>query len=177
MWTPPLLADGRSARYGYGWWVGECQGRRAVEHYGSLPGCVNYLLALPDDEILVVLLSNDDAKLNRIEQLAVETAAVALGTPYEPPAPFPLSAPELGRFAGTYLSDGGAELALSVDAGRLSLRASPEECFVLQAHAPREFFFPEIPESRLIFTGTDDRVAGLEWLPRRGRPIQARRTS
>lgn len=177
MWAPPLLADGRSARYGYGWWVGECQGRRAVEHYGSLPGYVNYLLALPDDDVLVVLLSNDDAKLNRIEQLTIETAAVALGTPYRAPVPFALSATELSRCAGTYLSDGGAPLALAVEAGRLTLRASPEECFVLQPHTPREFFFPEIPGSRLIFTGTEDRVAGLEWLPRRGRPVRARRMS
>jgi CubicO group peptidase (beta-lactamase class C family) len=75
MWTPALLADGRSTRYGYGWWVGECRGHRAVEHYGSLPGYANYLLALPDDGILVVVvLSNDDGKLGQIERLAVEIA-------------------------------------------------------------------------------------------------------
>lgn len=177
MWTPCRLADGRSGRYGYGWWVGECRGRPAVEHFGSLPGYANYLLALPEDGILVIVLSNDDGKLNRVEQLAVEIAATALGTPYRPPAAIPRSAAELSRFAGTYLSGDGPHLTLTVEAGRLALQAASGERFVLEPHAPLQFFFPEIPESRLIFREAGDRVTGLEWRPRRGVPVEARKTS
>jgi D-alanyl-D-alanine carboxypeptidase len=177
MWTPSMLADGRSSRYGYGWWVSECQGHPAAEHYGSLPGYANYLLALPDDGILVIILSNDDGKLNRVEQLAVEIAAMALGRPYQPPATFPLSTPALSRFAGTYLTRDRTLLTLATGAGELTLQTSCGERFTLRPTSPWEFFFPEIPESRLIFSCTEDRVAGLEWLPRRGMPIQARKTS
>lgn len=177
MWTPATLADDRSARYGYGWWVGECRGHRAVEHYGSLPGYATYLLALPEDGILVVVLSNDQAAVNRVERLAVEIAGTALGDPYRPPAPVPLSAPELGRFAGSYRSRDGSVLTLTVDGGRLTLRTSAGDRFVLRPDSSREFFFPEVPESRLVFRGADDRVDGLEWQPRRGMPVQARKTS
>lgn len=177
MWTPYMLADGRSSRYGYGWWLSECQGQPAAEHYGSIPGSANYLLALPDDGILVIILSNDDGKLNRVEQLAVEMAAMTLDNPYQPPATFPLSTPELSRFVGTYLTRDGNVLTLAIEAGQLTLRASCEERFTLQPKSQWEFFFPEIPESRLIFSGKEDSVAGLKWLPRRGIPIQARKMS
>jgi D-alanyl-D-alanine carboxypeptidase len=177
MWTPYMLADGRSSRYGYGWWLSECQGQPAVEHYGSLPGYANYLLALPDDGILIIILSNDEGKLNRVEQLAVEIAAMTLGKPYQPPAAFSLSTPELSRFMGTYLTRDGTVLTLAIEAGVLTLQTSCEERFTLQPKSPWEFFFPEIPESRLIFSGKEHPVAGLEWLPRRGMPIQARKTS
>jgi D-alanyl-D-alanine carboxypeptidase len=177
MWTPYTLADGRSARYGYGWWLGTCLGRPAAEHYGSLPGCSNYLLALPDDDLLVIVLSNDEGKLNRVEQLTVEIAGAALGKTYQPPAPFPLPAPDLGSLAGTYVSREGAPLTLACEAGELTLRTPAGEHFELQPLAPREFFFPEIPESRLVFSGGENRGTTLEWRPRRGIPVQARKTS
>jgi D-alanyl-D-alanine carboxypeptidase len=177
MWTPYTLADGRSARYGYGWWVGTCLGQRTAEHYGSLPGCSNYLLALPDDDVLIIVLSNDDGKLNRVEQLTVEIAGAAIGKTYQSPAPFPLPAPELGRFEGTYLSREGTQLTLACEAGELTLRTPGGERFTLQPLVPGEFFFPEIPESRLVFSQEEDRGTTLEWRPRRGIPVQARKTS
>jgi CubicO group peptidase (beta-lactamase class C family) len=177
MWTPYRLRDGRSARYGYGWWLGTCLGQPAAEHYGSRPGFSNYLLALPDDDLLVVILSNDDGKLNRVEHLAVELAGAALGKPYQPPAPFPLPAPELGRLAGTYRTREGTLLTLVFEAGQLTLRNPAGEQFMLQPMTPGEFFFPEIPESRLVFSGEENGGTTLEWRPRRGIPVQARKTA
>jgi hypothetical protein len=89
---------------------------------------------------------------------------------------FPLPTPELDRFAGTYSSDDGPGLTLAVEAGRLTLRAASGERFALEPHAPLEFFFPEIPEARLAFGESGGRVTGLEWRPRRGMPVEARRT-
>jgi hypothetical protein len=146
-----------------------------VEHYGSIPGCANYLLALPDDGILVIILSNDDGKLNLVEQLAIEIAALTLGKPYQPPATVPLSLPELSHFVGTYLTSDGMRLTLTNEAGQLTLQTSLGERFSLLSQSPWEFFFPEIPESRLIFLNREDRVVGLEWLPRRGMPVQAKK--
>jgi D-alanyl-D-alanine carboxypeptidase len=177
MWTPYMLADGQSTRYGYGWWVSKCQGHPVVEHYGFLPGYANYLLALPDDDILVIILSNDDGKLNRVEQLAIEMAAMTLGKPYQPPTTFPLSTPELSHFVGTYLTRDGILLTLANEAGQLTLQTSLGERFTLQPLSPWEFFFPEIPESRLMFSDKENCVAGLEWVPRRGMPVQAKKTS
>ena len=176
MWTPSLLADGTSTRYGYGCWVSTCQGRPVVEHYGFIPGYANQLLVLPDDDILVILLSNEDGRLNQTEQLAVEMAALALGKPYQPPAPFPVSSTELSDVAGSYTTSEGMVLTVGEEAGQLILQGTPEERFALRPLSPLEFFFPEIPESRLVFSRVQDRVTGLLWSPRRGMPLHAVRT-
>jgi D-alanyl-D-alanine carboxypeptidase len=176
MWTPYRLADGRSTRYGYGWFLSECQGQPVVEHHGSLPGCANYLLALPEDDILVIVLSNEDGGLNRVERLTLEIAAVTLGKPYPSPTSIPLSSAELNRFEGTYLSQDGMHLTVTRRAGQLILQTSSGDRFSLAPRSPREFFFPEIPESRLMFLDTGEVVTGLDWLPRRGMPLHALKT-
>ena len=177
MWTPYLLSDGTSARYGYGWWLGEWQGHRVAEHYGSLPGYAAQLLSLPDDDILVIILSNDEGKLNLTEQLAVEMAAMTLGKPYQPPAAILLPTPELRQVAGTYTTGDGLQLTLADEAGQMVLQLSSGERFKLQPYSPREFFFPEIPASRLVFSRRQNLVTGLTWLPRRGIPVHAQKTS
>jgi len=177
MWAPYILADGTSTRYGYGWWLSECQGRSVVEHYGLLPGYVNYLLALPDDDILVIVLSNDDGKLNQVEQLAVEMAALTLGNPYQPPAPVPPFTIELSDFEGNYTSSDGKLLTLVDESGQLILRNDLGQFFTLQPRSQVEFFLPENPESRLVFSRRQNIITWLEWLPRRGMPIQAQKIS
>jgi hypothetical protein len=49
-----------------------------------------------------------------------------------------------------------------------------DHSFLLQS--PWEFFFPEIPESRLLFLGRGDMVAGLNWLTRRCVPVRAEKS-
>jgi len=90
-----------SARYGYGWWWARASGSPRQSTMDPFP--VSPITARPaDDDILVIILSNDDGNLNRIEHLAVGIAGTTLGKPYQPPVPFPLPEPELGRLAGTY---------------------------------------------------------------------------
>lgn len=38
MWTPATLNDGTSYPYGFGWQLGEVNGRRLVRHSGGMPG-------------------------------------------------------------------------------------------------------------------------------------------
>ena len=176
MWTPTRLPDGASTHYGCGWWVSTCQERPVMEHYGIRPGYANQLLVLPDDNILVIVLSNDDGNLNQTEHLAVEMAALALGNPYQPPARFPFSSDELSHFAGDYTTSEGKHLVVVSEAGKLVMQGTPEERFALQPLSPLEFFFPEIPESRLVFSQKKDRITGFLWSPRRGMPLHARKT-
>jgi CubicO group peptidase (beta-lactamase class C family) len=45
-------------RYGYGWRVGELDGRRSISHSGGVPGFNAFILRLPDQDICVVVLTN-----------------------------------------------------------------------------------------------------------------------
>jgi len=151
MWTPYLLSDGTSARYGYGWWLGEWQGHRVAEHYGSLFGYAAQLLALPDDDILVIILSNDEGKLNLTEQLAVEMAAMTLGKPYQPPAAIPLPAPELLQVAGTYTAGDGLQLTVADEAGQMVLQLSSGNTSNSSRTPRRNFSFRRSRRPALFF--------------------------
>ena len=61
----PLYADASSphaktpdASYGYGWYVGEKRGRRAIWHDGESISFRNFVLRLPADGLTVIILTN-----------------------------------------------------------------------------------------------------------------------
>lgn len=61
MWTPPVLADGRTAAYAYGWWVQQWQGHKLVWHGGWWPDAyTGLLLKAPDDGWALIALGNTD---------------------------------------------------------------------------------------------------------------------
>jgi D-alanyl-D-alanine carboxypeptidase len=55
MWTPARLNDGASATYGFGWYIGEQQGRRTLWHRG-ITG--TEVALFPDEGLIVVVLTN-----------------------------------------------------------------------------------------------------------------------
>ncbi len=72
--TPALSVTG----YGFGWFVGSASGHRAVLHPGDNAGCVSLNLVLPDDDIRLVILSNEGT--TRADQIAVQLLEPLVGT-------------------------------------------------------------------------------------------------
>lgn len=60
MWTAAKLNDGKETPYGFGWRVGEYQGRRNIGHSGSTSGFSASLQRFPDDKLTVIVLCNSD---------------------------------------------------------------------------------------------------------------------
>lgn len=58
MWTPVKLKDGKTHPYGFGWQLGEMQGRKTVEHGGQWQGFSSYILRVPDERLTVIVLIN-----------------------------------------------------------------------------------------------------------------------
>jgi CubicO group peptidase (beta-lactamase class C family) len=44
--------------YGYGWFIGEDNGHRIVQHSGVLPGYISNIMRYVDDNVTVIVLSN-----------------------------------------------------------------------------------------------------------------------
>lgn len=81
MWTPFVLNDGKPnpAGYGFGWMVGEVNGRRAISHTGSWQGFTTVISRHVDDGLTVVVLTNLDAGHARPEQ--IERVVAGMVTP------------------------------------------------------------------------------------------------
>jgi D-alanyl-D-alanine carboxypeptidase len=76
---PVRLADGRPGKTSRGGWqLDTIQGHRAVMKGGALPGVCTWLVTLPDDGIIVILLSNRTPGEPRCGGLAIQLAEACL---------------------------------------------------------------------------------------------------
>jgi CubicO group peptidase (beta-lactamase class C family) len=67
MWTAVLLNGGGSSGYGLGWRVSSENGKRLVEHGGTLPGFRAHYARYADDALSVIVLTNSSsADANKI---------------------------------------------------------------------------------------------------------------
>ncbi|HEX8820583.1 MAG TPA: serine hydrolase domain-containing protein [Archangium sp.] len=57
-WTPATLPDGSSARYGFGWFIDEDQGRVRLSHHGETSGFTNAIVKYPEQRLTVIVLTN-----------------------------------------------------------------------------------------------------------------------
>jgi CubicO group peptidase (beta-lactamase class C family) len=58
MWTPVKLNDGKTAPYGFGWFLGETKGHRVIEHGGAWQGFQSQITRYVDDKLTVIVLAN-----------------------------------------------------------------------------------------------------------------------
>jgi CubicO group peptidase (beta-lactamase class C family) len=58
MWTAVKLNDGKAHPYGFGWGLGEAQGRRIVQHGGAWQGFKSCIARYVDDKLTVVVFAN-----------------------------------------------------------------------------------------------------------------------
>ncbi len=76
-WVPRVDTDVKGVRYGFGWRIGEHDGRRVVSHTGESIGFRNALVRFPDEHLAVIVLTNRDE--GRAYELAVRVAGQTLG--------------------------------------------------------------------------------------------------
>jgi CubicO group peptidase (beta-lactamase class C family) len=58
MWTAVRLNNGKTHPYGFGWGLGEAQGRRVVQHGGAWQGFKSCIARFVDDKLTVVVFAN-----------------------------------------------------------------------------------------------------------------------
>lgn len=60
VFTPFMLLDGEKTETGYGWGIGNLQDHPAVGHEGKIHGFSSMMIRLPENDVFVAVLSNDD---------------------------------------------------------------------------------------------------------------------
>lgn len=120
--TPFILNDGTATGYGYGWALGNLLGSKTIEHGGFINGFSCKELYLPQEDILVVVFSNNTF-LN-IRGIADQAAAIAANKP-ELKA-IPISSKAKKRYTGTYRfsKDDSTTIKIYEEHGQLFLKDS-----------------------------------------------------
>jgi CubicO group peptidase (beta-lactamase class C family) len=63
MWTPVKLNDGKTRKYGFGWYVDAVEGHKNIGHGGSTSGFSASIQRFPDDRLAVIILTNTDEEI------------------------------------------------------------------------------------------------------------------
>lgn len=80
--TPCRLKDGTLTGYGYGWYTKTINGIRTIEHQGGLPGFQTKAIYYPDDDVFMVILSNNGNA--PLDELTNSISAIVLNRSLQP---------------------------------------------------------------------------------------------
>ncbi|MFP5287370.1 MAG: serine hydrolase, partial [Thermoanaerobaculia bacterium] len=175
MFTPVKLNSGRSTRYGYGWSVFDWEGRRIMEHGGDIFGFTSYITRVPQERMMIAILSNDQASDPRPNALISRILARSFGAPLEERKPLVLGAKDLDEYVGVYRFDAKTTRAVTREGDKLYSQRSGSSKVEIIPLSRDEFATAE--ETRLRFRrDAQGRVAGLDLAPRFGPEAVGTRT-
>lgn len=141
-WATRTFADGSVSGYGFGVKMCPVGGARTVAHGGFINGFSSTAIQLPEHEIDVIVLVNNDADAPDAGQLARRITRVMLG---QPPVPAYIELSDVQRrlLVGRYALAADDIREIVDSAGMLFSRRNRGTSFRLQALAPLELTLEE----------------------------------
>ncbi len=136
--TPHLLNDGQKTGYGYGWFIGNIQGSKMIEHGGGINGYLTSSIYLPDDDVFVAVFTNctcDDP-----DKIAKKIAAITIGKPYEWKK-MEVDEDLLTEYESVYKSENGEQRIITLKNSQLYSMRSGGNKFEIYPFEKDKFFF------------------------------------
>jgi CubicO group peptidase (beta-lactamase class C family) len=164
--TTYRLADGRSAGYGYGWFLGQLAGKPSVEHGGDIDGFSTDGVWIPSEKLQVYVLSNVERGFANPAGMSARIAERVLGTPASP-AGVALAAAKLDEYVGVYRISDTERRVITREGERLFAQRGRAQKQELRALGNDEFVFPT-SGTRIAFARQGGRVTGMRLRPRIG---------
>lgn len=170
-WTAYTLKDGTSAGYGYGWSVSDYEGHRLIEHGGGIMGFSTYGMLFPDDNALVVLLTNSAIPGRDPMPFAVQAADLTLGITHKEAKAVTLEDKDLAPLLGVYVDWEKNEYSITREGVKVFAQRSGAGKTEIVPISPLEFAVKDRP-SRFVFAKNErGEVTGLTVVGRGG-PVQ-----
>jgi D-alanyl-D-alanine carboxypeptidase len=160
--APNLPGTPTGSRYGLGIYLWHIRGAIAIGHTGQINGFTSAVMFLPEYDITVVVLANDDTFDARTAGRRL--AAIALGKPYPEVATVQSSDEDLRAFAGTYQINGETVETLSISGGTFFAQRGGGHKIPLQMTACQQLHF--IPDELSYFVpvrGSAGQITGIDY--------------
>jgi len=155
-WAEQTLADGTRVGYGFGWSICEIAGQRSIGHGGFINGFGASLEYLPDSDITVAVLTNQDAGNPEASYLARRVLRFMLTGNAALPE-LQLEASKMNDLVGTYRYENGDTRVIFESNGNLFSKRNDNDPIGLTAVSPDFLAFPHTEGSYgLRFTGDSD---------------------
>jgi CubicO group peptidase (beta-lactamase class C family) len=150
MFTSFQVKSGLSTHYGYGMGISELSGKRLLAHGGGIFGFTTIIARVPEERLLIVILSNNEASDPQPQALALRIAAKALGQPFEERKPVALDAKTLDEYVGVYRFDAETVRTISREGTKLFSQRSGGRKAEIFASGRDDFYYQD-DDSRLRF--------------------------
>lgn len=141
VFTPATLNNGTATEYGYGWLVLKLRGQALRTHTGVVAGFQSSVLMLPEQQLSITFLTNQQARQNVARRMGEQIAAMAIGKPFPERKPITLTEAALAQFEGVYQREGKPARTIT-RAGAQLRQAAVTGQSMMQPFAEREFFQP-----------------------------------
>jgi CubicO group peptidase (beta-lactamase class C family) len=162
--------------YGFGLFIHTAGGHKVIEHSGGISGFNSHLTYFPDEQVVVVALSNMSGGA---DQVAGKLSSLALGEKVTLPSEMKsVAVPKsvLEKYVGTYQIAPQFNIWFTIDGAQLVSQASGQPKFPLGAESDTVFYTTAF-ESQLEFQkDASGKVTGVE-LRQNGRTVVAPRIS
>ncbi len=166
MTSPVKLTSGRPMNYGFGLSADTMRGHRVVQHGGGINGFISSLVHLPDDSLIVTVLTNTTPSPSDGVAMALVRAVLGLPapTPAGPPKDVALGAEERARYIGTYAMTrpDGTKLDVRVFEENGQLMVQPEGQRAAKLMNQGGHVFIAQGPGRIAFDVVDGKVVGFQ---------------
>ncbi|MBL8216440.1 MAG: serine hydrolase [Bryobacterales bacterium] len=170
MYTPVA-----SKSYGYGWALTTFGRHKVVAHGGSIEGFAAFLARIPEEQTLVVVLSN--VEQTRVHRMAQELADLAYGQTVELPrrrVPVSLRNEVFDKYVGTYELAPNLLLTVSREGGRYLLQATGQAQVEMYPEAETKFFL-RVADAQVTFITDPSGVTHSLLLHQNGRDMKGKK--
>jgi CubicO group peptidase (beta-lactamase class C family) len=170
--APDLPGASPASRYGLGLYLWTVRGAPMIGHTGQIDGFASMVAYLPDQDVTIVVLANDDEF--DAQTLGRRLAAIAVGQPYAVVTPVAPSAATQAALAGTYRFPDGTIETLSIKDGQLFAQRGSRNVIPLQMTVDGRLYFK--PDELTYFAPVRDargKITRLDYFPRGDGPPQA----
>ncbi len=164
--APVALNDGRSTGYGAGWMMGRLGPHPTLEHGGGIHGFVTSMVRVPEQQLVVVVLTNASPPRTNPEEVALRLASRVLGVPAAAPA-VALATEKLDEYIGVYRIDTVTTRTITRSGDRLFSQRSGGSRFEIYPIGEDRFAFRQ-SSSVITFVREGGRVTGMMLQPRLG---------
>jgi CubicO group peptidase (beta-lactamase class C family) len=111
-------------KYGYGWGIDTFYSKEVLGHGGNIPGFSSYILRVPQDKVVIILLDNSSSAA--LAKMAKSIVAILYEQPYEAfnkKVTKEMDATELQKFVGVYETSPLLSITIALEGNQL--KASP----------------------------------------------------
>jgi len=151
------LNNGKSTRYGYGWFIGNRLDRPTIEHGGGINGSLTKDLYFPEDDLFIAVFSN--CTCFAPDPLAIKLGAIVLDVDTSRKE-VSLSDKQLKRLIGDYELMEGFVLSVSLKDNQLMIQATGQG--ISPVFPESEFkFFSKLVDAQIEFVMEGDVASSL----------------